>query len=482
MPLFPEKYRLLVALSLLLLIGFLTTSLVSYFNSRHDIRVNIAEYALPQTSDNIYSEIQKDILRPIFISSMMAHDTFLKDWVLDGEKDITAIARYLEEIKNKYNMKSSDLVSEKTRNYYYGNGILKQVNEAEHRDIWYFRVQKMEPEYEINVDIDMANNDAITIFVNYRLLDYQGNFIGTTGVGVTLDSLAQLIKAYETRFHRTIYFTDDKGNIVLSRQPTKGQSINLDQVPGIDRLKGRILNHDNTPTQLFYSGKEGRTMVSSRYIPELNWYLVVTQDEAEQLASAQHVLFLNLAIAFFISLLVLLLAWLTIQHFQKRLEKMATYDVLTGCLNRQAFEIVMSHTIAQLARKKQTITAILIDIDHFKHINDTHGHLTGDKVLQEFVSHVQTTLRKEDAMARWGGEEFLILLPDCPLEIASARAEVLREFIANQSFANGKITLSAAVAEYQTGEGETSFFFRLDKALYRAKSLGRNRVELAQIC
>src|SRR5690606_26692025 len=170
-----KKYSLLGWLSALLVSGFLATGIASYLVSRDLVRHTLVDQSHPLTGDNIYSEIQKDVLRPTFISSLMANDTFLRDWILAGEQDPAPITRYLNEVKQKYGTITSFLVSEKTRNYYYAGGVLKQVAETEERDIWYFRVRNMHEPYEMNVDADMANRDTITIFINYRIFDYEGN-------------------------------------------------------------------------------------------------------------------------------------------------------------------------------------------------------------------------------------------------------------------------------------------------------------------
>src|SRR5450830_1188247 len=129
MRVFPERFRLLAWLGILLVTGFVTTIAASYIVSRDAIRQSVVEQALPLTSDNIYSEIQKDILRPVFISSLMASDTFLRDWIINGEQDKNQIARYLKQVKDKYHTITSFLVSENTRHYYYAGGLLKTVSE-----------------------------------------------------------------------------------------------------------------------------------------------------------------------------------------------------------------------------------------------------------------------------------------------------------------------------------------------------------------
>lgn len=478
MRIFPEKYRLLGWLFLILLAGFVGTSLASYFSSRDYIRHSIADNALPLTSDNIYSEIQKDILRPIFISSLMAHDTFVRDWLIRGEPGQDNIVRYLNEVKQKYGTITSFLISEKTRRYYYAEGLLKNVKEEEPRDAWYFRVRAMQAPYETNVDIDMANHDAVTIFINYRVLDYDGNFLGTTGVGLTLDTMSDRMDRYEKRFNRRIYFTNSQGKIMLSSRTMRLGRRFLHDIPGINVIARDILQRNVTPSQLAYDSENGRVLVNARFIPELGWHLVVEQGEAEELQPVQRVLLINLAAALGVTLLVLMVAWLAVRRYQQKLERMATHDALTGCLNRQAFEIVFKSFIRESLRSRKPLSAILFDIDHFKAINDSEGHLVGDAVLRELAGLVQKRLRSSDVVARWGGEEFMVLLNDCHADKAHELAEALRKAVSGHTFPSAAgVSLSLAVAEYDNGEDGALFFSRLDDALYAAKAGGRNRVE-----
>jgi len=163
-----NRRQLFALLGALLSAGFFAVSLIGYFVSREAIRNAIIAQDLPLTSSNIYSEIQKDLVRPILISSTMAHDTFVRDWVLGGERDVAAMARYLKEVKERHGAFSSFFVSDKTSRYYTGDGILKRVSSFEPRDAWYYRVRGMAEDYEINVDPDLANQDLLTIFINAR--------------------------------------------------------------------------------------------------------------------------------------------------------------------------------------------------------------------------------------------------------------------------------------------------------------------------
>ena len=126
----------------------------------------------------------------------------------------------------------------------------------------------------------------------------------------------------------------------------------------------------------------------------------------------------------------------------------------------------------------------LIDVDHFKHINDTLGHPSGDTTLRLFAALLRGGLRPGDLLARWGGEEFLVLLPETPLEEAACVMERLRERCADPASwidqPQLRITFSAGLAVHKTGEPTHAVVAQADSALYRAKDAGRNRIEITQ--
>ncbi len=160
------------------------------------------------------------------------------------------------------------------------------------------------------------------------------------------------------------------------------------------------------------------------------------------------------------------------------LERQATTDTLTGIFNRLKFNELLDIEIRGAMRYRHPLSLIMFDIDHFKSINDTYGHLVGDAVLKEITSLVTGNIRNVDVFARWGGEEFVILSPDSSLKAANQVAEKLRRLIEVSSFSSPcKVTVSFGLAQFQEDDVANSFLNRADAALYRAKSLGRNRVE-----
>lgn len=166
---------------------------------------------------------------------------------------------------------------------------------------------------------------------------------------------------------------------------------------------------------------------------------------------------------------------------QKRLEeelsRSAMTDHLTGAFNRQRFDEEMRRALARLRRKQVSTALILLDIDYFKPVNDTYGHAVGDDVLVELATLLDASLRIPDMLTRWGGEEFVMILPDTGQQEAMRLAERLRQLIAAHEFGVvGHITDSLSVTILQTEDDARRCLKRLDDALYQAKDLGRNKV------
>ena len=160
-----------------------------------------------------------------------------------------------------------------------------------------------------------------------------------------------------------------------------------------------------------------------------------------------------------------------------KLQSVASRDALTGLYNRYNFDNTSRQLISSAHRYKQSLALILCDIDYFKKINDTFGHLKGDQILQQVANTMTKTVRESDIIARWGGEEFAILLPNTAIHDAFSVAEKIRLEIAQLN--KGKpdhITISCGVTQLLAGEDQKSCFQRADTALYAAKKSGRNKV------
>lgn len=316
------KSRMLITLGLMLFAGFLLTSAVSYLVSRNSIRQAILQNELPLSSNNIYSEIQRDLFEPILISSLMANDTFVKDWIKEGEQDENAIVRYLAHIQQRYGTITSFLVSDQTLKYYHSDKVLKVVSETNPADNWFFRVRGIKSDYEINVDPDMANKNAMTIFINYRILDSEGKFLGATGVGLTVSAVKALMQDYRTRYHRDVYFYDLEGKLVLHGfDDSNGNTPPLSDHHSEEAMRQVLAQIAEGKTNINISGVgKNNAMANYRYIPELHWILVVEQISDGTRPILFQSLGLNLLICLITAIALLSIIRKTVLRYQRNLE------------------------------------------------------------------------------------------------------------------------------------------------------------------
>ncbi|MBI5585726.1 MAG: diguanylate cyclase [Deltaproteobacteria bacterium] len=171
------------------------------------------------------------------------------------------------------------------------------------------------------------------------------------------------------------------------------------------------------------------------------------------------------------------------QKTEEALARVARSDPLTGLMNRRAMMYWFQYQLKHYQRNRIPFAVLLCDIDHFKQVNDTYGHAVGDLVLRDMAEFLKESLRSQDLLARWGGEEFLILLPDTDEAGGAVVAEKIRSRIEKELFRDGsrefRLSLSFGVAAYQPEQSADDCIKAADAAMYRAKNSGRNRVEMA---
>jgi diguanylate cyclase (GGDEF)-like protein len=224
-------------------------------------------------------------------------------------------------------------------------------------------------------------------------------------------------------------------------------------------------------------------LLTTRYLPELKWYLFVELPEDEATKGIRRGFVENLLIGFVVIGITLGLIIASINKVQRQLEEMAVTDKLTGLGNRQAFDFGFKQALSRIRRTGEPLSLMMIDLDHFKAVNDTFGHAVGDETIRNIAKFVRSRLREMDVMCRWGGEEFVVLMPTCTIDDAFRTAEKIRAEVAAASFVGSaqtnKVTISIGVSQAFEGDGEDALMSRADAALYAAKDAGRNRVERA---
>lgn len=489
-PLAPtRRYRFLPLFGALMLVGLGGLALVSYLRARDLLERQIQRTTLPLVSETIEQGLRQQLLQPVLAAGLMARNNLLVQQVLQGEHQPEALRDYLANARLRTGAVTAFLVSDRSLRYYHPDGVLKRVSPRDPQDAWYFRFRASGLAQDLNIDRDTADLQRTTAFINVRLQDPSGRFLGAIGLGLDMRSLTDQLRRYQQRYGARILLVDGQGRIRLAADDRKAH---LNAVAGLAAHGSAILGQ---PAQaLRYGQGPGARFVSSRRLPELGWVLVVIQRASLEQRSLLTLLGQTLITAVAITSVLVVVGHLTLGAQQRQLETLASTDSLTGLLNRNRFDSLFTALATESQRRQQPLAVVLIDIDHFKRVNDRYGHPTGDRVIGEVGRRIADHSRPDERLFRWGGEEYLLLLPGFGLAAARARLEAIRVSLRQQPLgrpalaspaAEGSgpaddgvlaVSLSFGLTLWRIGETSAELLQRADQALYMAKRDGRDRI------
>ena len=470
-----DRIGMIPLIGAILAIGFLITNMVSYYIAVDTMRQSIIESELPLTGSNIYSEIQTDLVRPIQVSSLMANDTFMQDWLHSGELDLTAITRYLQRIQHQYNAFTAFLVSRDTQAYYHFQAPPRHLKRDDPADAWFFRSIDATAPYEVNVDINKQQDDALTVFINYRVLDHDGKMIGLTGVGLDFRTVRNIVARYRDQFNRNIYFVNASGDIVVATDADTPVGASIRTSEGLAGLADRILGEDRG--EYSFERDDRTILLSHRLIPDLGWRVMVEQDEAVAMRPLWLGFLGNLAIGFVVIAVSLALVALAFGVYKKRIGEMAFRDSVTGLVNRSGFEAEFETQFSARPAPGSN-SLILVDLDAFGAFNDRFGRAAGDTALRKIGGIVAEVRSGGGVVARLDGDDFAIVR-EGGAETALRFADSLIKVIGAETFgedAVGQLTASIGVTLLIAGEGHGAAMERADRALRKAKAAGGGQV------
>ncbi|AHJ14329.1 sensor domain-containing diguanylate cyclase [Sulfurospirillum multivorans] len=474
------KTKVVLIIAGLLLGVSITGSIINYLKNVRDTQAQLQNTSLPLSVDNIYTEIQQRMIEPLLVSSLMSHDTFLRDWLMEGETDMNGIVRYLTEIQQKYDIFTTFLVSDKTKNYYHARGLIDVVNKENSADAWYFRFMAQPEPYEINLDYNANLSESLIMFINYKVMNYKNEIIGATGVGVKIMNIEAMLNSFKTKYKYDVYFVSESGEITLFAKGLNKRG-NISTIEGLKEIKESVFKGEKS--QFEYKGKEGEYLLNTKYIDKLKLHLFVEINKKEYINEIKKTFYVNLSISLLVTLLVTLIIIYTINIYQNQLVQLANEDALTGLANRRKFNEQFEKRYKLYKKGVNRLTLLLIDIDDFKEVNDTFGHLVGDDTLMRVAEILRTELRVSDIIARWGGEEFALLLvdvlPQKAMEIAQKICHAIREDALLQDMLQQKLTVSIGLGELTSLESQDGLVHKVDLALYEAKKAGKDQVIVA---
>lgn len=471
-----NKKKLIVLISLIVCIGLIVIGIINFSASGKIIKDNILNIT-KLTSMSIYSEINIELIKPIFVSLTMANDQFLKDWIMiENEQNIDKIKDYLTGIKDKYNYDSVFYVSNITNNYYHYDGILKQISNEDEHDVWYTDFLATNKDYGLIIDTDQAAKNSLTFFVNCKISDPDGNVLGVTGTGVEMSRLSQIFSEYKEELGVDVFLVDGHGAVQIYADENYIGKYNIFEEQDIASYKQDIVG-EKEQMQIFELQKNGNEeYLVSRYIEELDWYLIVKKDTGILQDMLKRQLISDLAVFAIVFIIIMFISGKVISHFQNKVNKLASTDMLTELKNRRMFDDYLKKAIDSGDRKKEPLTLIIFDIDNFKAINDTYGHVVGDDVIKAVADSTNSFIRTEDMLARWGGDEFAIVF-HC--DVDSGKKVVYRiqnAYKENKTLSDYNITASFGMTTLKESDTVDSVLKRADTALYWAKADGKNKV------
>jgi diguanylate cyclase (GGDEF)-like protein len=324
-------------------------------------------------------------------------------------------------------------------------------------------------------------------YASRPVLDPGGSIVGAAVLVKSLDSF----KADLSGFNRSYFLVDAAGVVMVTNRADMSLRSLWPQPAAAGPSIARPMAEREIQDATWINVQGQRHYVRRRFAAHSRWSIVLLMPDSRVYASR----FLGIIITLLVSIMMMIYLYgrerlirdrvelesrLNLRDVARDLRLQATTDPLTGLFNRLKFNEALSSEIARSKRQKTPLSLMLYDVDHFKAINDSHGHQVGDAVLVQISQWALQHIRPSDLLARWGGEEFIILAPGSDGQMAYQVADRLRSAMQLMVFEKvGSLSCSFGVAQYVDGDSAETMLARADAALYRAKVGGRNRVELA---
>lgn len=452
---------ILIFLLLCLSVGFST---MNYMQSLNEINSQFKERSLPLSIDNIFTEVQKNIIEPNLIASMMANDLFLKTWLQKDEPNIALLSKYLETIKNKYKLFSTFVVSEKNLSYYTPNGLLEQMEKTNPNNFWYFRFRDSENNNEINVDLNTQLSNSMILFINYKIYDDKMKYLGATGIGLELSYIDSMLSHFRKKYNFNVFFINKLGDVVLSENKDLK---NISDIKQLEFEKNTIMSEYSKIIE--YKNKDKNYILSTKYIPQLDLYLVVQGELNPFLEEAQNKFFINLIGSMIVTFIVIILILILTKEYDKKLILMETSDPLTKLPNKKSFFEVLEKAIYSFKRNKHYTTFVYIKIRNFDELHHQEGELISERIIIRISDLLQKIIRKTDYIGKCHVDNFSIILFDTNIKNSMKVAENIQKAF-DEDFelsliGNKKVLYTIALSEITEYDDANSIYNRIIEAL-----------------
>ena len=430
----------------------------------------------------LFSVITSEIIRPLTIAQYMANDQFLIEHAQQSEIDKPFLSAYLTKISKQFNMLSF-LALEK--HHFMIDSTNKQTQLDDSNPEWFYRLKASNKKQLV----DIGNAEDPHLYFDLRLENENKEFIGFVGVGIDLTAFSEMFTKFHQQFGFELYFVDENNIITLAsnnlmKAEKRHRLIDSINVNDLDWYKSYLAKHpENNQNKIEnkntnFSESINELIISRMPLKALNWQLYIVAPPATEQSDYWQLFIRKLVIFLLVFAVLFVVFYFAVTYFKSKLVKDSETDYLTQLPNRS----YIHWQYKELNKQHHRMSVVIADIDKFKEINDTYGHLVGDDVLKVIAKRFTESLRKFDITGRWGGEEFIMLLPDASADQAQEIIDRIRINIANIPFLSSStskefnVTVSFGISECPKSTPLEKVLEKADKALYIAKANGRNQV------
>ena len=425
-----------------------------------------------QAVSPVFKLVRDELLRPLYIAETFASSVDFTAMMDSRDFDEAALLQRLQDMERDLGLVFF-VASEKTRRQYFSNGRTLDLIEGE--VAWYFEAIERDKDFMA----DLGQIGDVHLYFDVKIYGPDREFLGYVGVGKRVQNFLDTFDQYKAEYGYDFLFVNDDDEIILTSLPDlvvrDAYIPTLGSLDWFEHGEGQTHSHDSELIEV----DDGDYLISEFGIEELGWRLLLLAPlEARQNQIVKAFLTNALIAAFSVTLLAGAGLFLVLLY-KRSLEKRTELDPLTGLPNRAHVQ----RRFQELQRAGVNLCAVIIDLDHFKQVNDQHGHDTGDRVLRAAADALKQELREEDIVSRWGGEEFVMLIPASNIELGQSIAERARQNIESLRVdaKRGSVSVTASFgvafgsAKYEQLEALVA---KADEVLYQAKEKGRNQVEL----
>jgi len=433
----------------------------------------------------LFSLITSEIIRPITVSQYMSSDPFLLNYIQQDTIDNDVVFNYITSVSNKFNTLSFIALDKHQR-------LIDSENKVTNLDSedaeWYHRLKTIDK----TEFTDFGDAENPHLFFDVKMFNKKQEFLGFVGLAVDLDHFSQQFKEFKKSFGFEVYFIDENDHITLSssqlmKTTSHHRRENLTNINELEWFQNyQRAKQNNTENSLesnenntIFNFSNDDLIISQIPLKELNWRVFIVAPPVTKQSAYWQLFIQKLIIFLLVSFALYYIFTLCIRNFRTDLVKDSETDYLTQLPNRSFIHWKYS----QLSTEYEHVSVVIADIDNFKILNDTYGHLFGDDVLKVIAKELSKNLRNIDLIGRWGGEEFLFILPDTNAQQAQEIVDRIRLNIARIPFTPSStskkfnVTVSFGVSDSNLANVELEeILIRADQALYRAKRNGRNQV------